>query len=159
MEKLSQYQLIDVREPAEFASEKISGTESYPLSKLESLYDKLGRQKPLLIICKSEMRSKKAATFLKEKGFSQIEILEGGIDAWKQAGLPVEKGSSRTWAMDRQVRFTAGALVLMGLMGSWTIHPNFIWLSTFVGAGLVFSAITNTCTMGVILAKMPWNQK
>jgi len=104
------------------------------------------------------MRSKKAADILKGKGFTNVEVLEGGIDTWKQHGHPVQVGQTQVWAMDRQVRMVAGSLVLLGvLLGVW-VHPGFYYLSGFVGAGLVFSALTDTCGMAMLLAKMPWNR-
>jgi rhodanese-related sulfurtransferase len=151
-------QFIDVREPAEFESEKIPGTRSFPLSQLENLSDALDRTQPLLITCRTGGRAQKAAEKLRLKGFTQVEILEGGIEAWKAAGKPTVVGSRKVWAMDRQVRCVAGSLVLVGALGGTFLHPGWYGLSAFVGAGLLFSALTNTCTMALLLARMPWNQ-
>ena len=83
----------------------------------------------------------------------------GGFEAWKKAALPFEKDENAPWALERQVRFVAGSLVLIGVLLSVFVHPYFIGLSGFVGAGLVFAAATDTCAMGMVLLKMPWNRK
>jgi len=85
-------------------------------------------------------------------------VIEGGMLAWSKAGLPVVNGELKVWSLERQVRFAAGALVVLGVVLSLMIHPYGIALSAFVGAGLVFAAVTDTCTMGLLLAKMPWNK-
>ena len=78
--------------------------------------------------------------------------------AWANANLPVVKGESMIWSLERQVRFTAGLLVLTGVLLAVLAHPYFILISVFIGAGLVFSAVTDTCAMGMMLARMPWNK-
>jgi len=80
------------------------------------------------------------------------------IEAWKKANLPVQKGQSKVWGMERQVRFAAGLLVLLGLVLSWILHPAFIALSFFISAGLIYSAVSDSCGMAMVLAKFPWNR-
>ena len=89
---------------------------------------------------------------------TNVSNVEGGIEAWKAAGLPVEKDANAVWSLERQVRFAAGSLVVIGVLLS-LISPYFILLSAFVGAGLVFAAVTDTCGMAMALAKMPWNKQ
>lgn len=84
-------------------------------------------------------------------------MLEGGVDAWEKAGLPVER-TPGPLPMFRQIQIGAGGLVLLGVVGSAVWHPMF-WLSAFVGAGLVFAGITGHCGLAMLLARMPWNQK
>jgi rhodanese-related sulfurtransferase len=86
-----------------------------------------------------------------------VVCVEGGTDAWEQAGLPVVRGH-KVISLDRQVRMAAGLLVLLGVGLSFLVHPAFSALSAFVGAGLLFAGITDTCGMAMLLAKMPWNQ-
>jgi hypothetical protein len=74
-----------------------------------------------------------------------------------EVGLPVVRGK-KTISLERQVRIAAGLLVLIGSLLGWLVHPVFIGLSAFVGAGLVFAGVTDTCGMGLMLARMPWNQ-
>jgi rhodanese-related sulfurtransferase len=90
-------------------------------------------------------------------GFTNVVNIEGGTLACEQAGLPVVRGQ-KTISLERQVRIAAGSLVLIGVVLSLQVHPYWIGLSAFVGAGLVFAGITDTCGMGMILARMPWNQ-
>ncbi len=90
-------------------------------------------------------------------GLSDVINIEGGTSAWEQAGLPVVRGK-KAMSLERQVRIAAGSLILVGVILSFVVHPYLIGISAFVGAGLVFAGITDTCGMGMMLAKMPWNQ-
>jgi rhodanese-related sulfurtransferase len=90
-------------------------------------------------------------------GFDEVHQLDGGLTAWEQAGFPLEKDEGAPWALERQVRFAAGLLVLAGL-GLSLIWPPAIGLSWFVATGLVFAGVTDWCGMGLLLAKMPWNR-
>jgi len=146
--------LVDVREPGEFASERAPDSVNIPLSRLETGAASLPRDRPLSIVCQNGARAADAARRLSALGFSDVRIVEGGLAAC--GGL--EKGPGGAWAMERQVRFGAGSLVLLGLALAWAFHPAFAVLSAFVGAGLVFSAATNTCGMAMLLARMPWNR-
>jgi rhodanese-related sulfurtransferase len=153
-------QLVDVREDAEFESEHIQGALSLPLSALDVDAAKIiQKDKPLFLVCRSGMRASKAAEQLEKFGFSDVKVLEGGLQAWTQEGKEVTRGTHRVWDIDRQVRFAAGSLVLTGVILSMFLHPYWIALSAFVGAGLVFSGVTNTCGMALCLARMPWNKK
>lgn len=153
------FQGIDVREPAEFESERIGAFLSLPLSALgREAAGKLDKNKPLYVLCRSGNRACKAADRLQELGFSDINVIEGGLEAWAQAGKPVVRGSRRVWSLDRQVRFAAGCLVIAGVALSKLAHPYWIGISLFVGAGLVFSGVTDTCGMAMLLARMPWNK-
>ncbi len=158
-EPLAGCQFIDVREPAEFSSEKIEGSKLLPLSQLPQMADSLDKNEPLVIVCQTGNRARRAASELATRGFANVSVLEGGIQAWKASGKPALKQLGGVWAMDRQVRFAAGLFVLLGLFGAFYVHPYFIGLSVFVAAGLIFSAVTNTCGMAVVLGKMPWNSR
>ncbi|MCB0272027.1 MAG: rhodanese-like domain-containing protein [Bdellovibrionales bacterium] len=151
--------IIDVREFSEFANENIQGSQHTPLSKLTSHIEDLSKDHTYYILCKSGNRACKAADELHARGFENFKVIQGGIEGWKQAGLPIQKGQSNVWSLERQVRMTAGALVTIGLTIGAFFHPYGYLVSAFVGVGLMFSAISDTCTMGLLLAKMPWNQK
>ena len=90
-------------------------------------------------------------------GVENLFSVEGGTLAWEKAGLPVVRGRE-VISLERQVRIAAGLLVVLGVMLGWLVHPGFLALSAFVGAGLVFAGLTDTCGMGLMLAKMPWNR-
>ena len=99
-----------------------------------------------------------AAAILKELGHLDILIVRGGLDAWVKAGNPIVRGASRVWSLERQVRFTAGLLVFSGTLAGLFIHRGAFLLAVFVSAGLMFSAVTDTCAMALVLAKLPWNR-
>ena len=152
-------QVIDVREFSEFNSERIAEAQLMPLSNFEKHADEIDHTKPVYLMCRSGNRARAAAEKLSKKGFTDVHVIEGGMLAWQQAKLPVVKGESKVWSLERQVRFAAGLLVLLGVVLTLAVHPFFIALSAFVGAGLVFAAVTDTCGMAMILARMPWNKE
>ncbi len=151
-------EVVDVREPVEFHSEKLKGSKNKPLSALGKTAIDLSKHQNIYLMCRSGNRASQAAEKLESLGYQNVLVIEGGLEECKREGIAVETGRAKVWALDRQVRFAAGALVLLGIFLSWALHPAFIGLSLFVGAGLVFSGVTNTCGMGMLLAKMPWNQ-
>ena len=152
-------QLIDVREYSEFAAQCIDGSEHVPLSELEKNVEKIDKTRCVYLICRTGNRASQAAKRLENIGIKNTVILAGGLEAWRQRGLPVKEGASKIWAMERQVRFAAGFLVILGFLLSWLIHPLFIVLSLFVASGLIYSAATDTCGMAMLLSRMPWNKK
>ncbi len=115
------------------------------------------RDVPLYIICKSGKRGENACELFRQAGFENVVNVEGGTMACEQTDLPLVRGK-KTISLERQVRIAAGSLVLVGAVLGWLVHPGFIGLSAFVGAGLVFAGVTDTCGMGMMLAKMPWNR-
>jgi rhodanese-related sulfurtransferase len=155
-------QVIDVREPSEYEAERIAGTRLVPLSALDrhpdTLDDTLDRTRAVYVVCRSGSRAAKAAGRLTALGWQDVRVLHGGLLAWAAAGRPVERGTRRTWSLERQVRFTAGLLVLTGVLLSILVHPWAVLLAGLVGGGLMFSAATDTCAMGMALARMPWNR-
>lgn len=151
-------QVIDVREFSEFNSERIADAQLMPLSNFEKHADEIDHSKPVYLMCRSGNRATQAAMKLASKGFTDIHVVKGGMTAWAGADLPIIKGESKVWSLERQVRFTAGLLVLAGVVLGFLLTPYLFILSGFVGAGLVFAAVTDTCGMAMVLAKMPWNQ-
>lgn len=159
--KLSQGSLVlvDVREPVEFVGERIQGAVNVPLSRFaaDQLPD-LPRGKMLVLQCQSGNRSGQAAQRLLQAGYGSVTHLQGGLNAWKAAGLPVYKGQNVPISIMRQVQITAGSLVVLGTVLGAFVSPAWLILSGFVGSGLVFAGVTNTCGMAMLLARMPWNQ-
>lgn len=151
-------QVIDVREFSEFNSERIADAQLMPLSNFEKHAAEIDHSKPVYLMCRSGNRAKQAAEKLAAKGFTDIHVIEGGMTAWAGAALPVVKGESKVWSLERQVRFTAGLLVVIGIVLGFTVSPYLFILSGFVGAGLVLAAVTDTCGMAMMLARMPWNR-
>lgn len=151
-------QVIDVREFSEFNSERIADAQLMPLSNFEKHAAEIDHSKPVYLMCRSGNRAKQAAEKLANKGFTDIHVVEGGMTAWATANLPIVKGASKVWSLERQVRFAAGSIVLIGVLFSIFVHPYLLLLSAFVAAGLMFSALTDTCGMAMVLARMPWNK-
>lgn len=151
-------QIVDVREYSEFETEKIQQAKLVSPSNFERQIEEIDRSQPVYLMCRSGNRAKQAAEKLIKRGFGDVHVIEGGMLAWESANLPTVKGASKVWSLERQVRFAAGSLVVLGTILSLLIHPYFIALSAFVGAGLVFAAVTDTCGMAMMLAKMPWNK-
>ena len=119
--------------------------------------DRANAEQPLYVICKSGARAEKACAAFMAAGFNNVVNVEGGTDAWSAAGLPVVRGKKAV-SLERQVRVAAGSLVLIGSAAGYFGPDYWIGLAAFVGAGLVFAGITDTCGMGMLLAKMPWNR-
>jgi rhodanese-related sulfurtransferase len=154
--------LLDVRTPAEFAKVHAIGAQLMPLDQLDPAAVSSLRSNPddpIYIICQSGGRSSKACAQLANSGLENLYSVDGGTAAWEKSGLPVERGSAKTISLERQVRIAAGSLVLIGLILARAIHPAFVALSAFIAAGLVFAGITDTCGMGMLLSKMPWNRR
>ena len=149
--------LVDIREPDEFARERVPGARNRPLGSLSSV--PAGGAKAVIFHCKSGMRTQANAQRLAEAADCQAYILDGGLDAWKRAGLPVAVDGRQPLEIMRQVQITAGALVLLGVvLGTW-VAPAFFGLSAFVGAGLVFAGVSGWCGMAKLLGLMPWNRR
>ena len=155
--------LLDVRTPAEHAEIHVPGVHLVPLDRFDATQlagvNGFAKDQPLFIFCRSGGRANQAAVKLEKGGYQECHVVEGGTEAWTEAGLPVERGPSRVLPLERQVRLAAGAIVLTGVLRAQLVSPAFIWLSGFIGAGLAFSGITGWCGMGMLLAKMPWNQR
>lgn len=150
--------IIDVREPAEFASAHIPGARSLPLGQLRSvaLAPQPGRK--LLMVCASGRRSSMACEHVAQAGH-EVFSLAGGLSAWEQAGGAVERGARKVIPLERQVMAIAGSLVLAGVLLSLFVHPWFLGLAAFVGAGLTVAGLTGFCGMALLLARAPWNQR
>jgi rhodanese-related sulfurtransferase len=117
------------------------------------------KDQPVFVLCRSGSRAKQAAEKLETEGFRECTVVEGGTLAWAEAGLPLNRGNSKVMSLERQVRIAAGTIVLCGVLLAHFVNPAFIWLSGFVGAGLIFAGITDTCAMGMLISKLPWNQR
>lgn len=154
-------ELVDVRMPTEFREVHATGAKNYPLDSLnpKSIVESRNGQgsEPLYVICKSGGRSAKAVQKFLDAGFDNVVNVEGGTTAWVEAALPVVRGK-KAISLERQVRILAGFLALLGGVLGIVVHPYFAGLSAFIGAGLMFAGISDTCGMGMMLSKMPWNQ-
>ena len=153
--------LVDVRSPAEFNAVHAKGAVLFPLDTLNprQLAQQLGlsSSSPAALLCASGNRAKKAAEKFFSESIPHCLVVEGGTHAWEAAGLPVTKGKG-VISIERQVRIGAGTMVLAGVLLGYYVHPGWYFLSGFIGCGLIFAGTTDCCGMGLLLAKMPWNQ-
>ena len=155
--------VLDVRTPVEFAEVHVPQAQNVPLDQFDpkSLLasGQVTKDQPVYLLCRSGARATKAAEKLAQQGLNNAVVVEGGTLAWIDAGLPVNRGKAKVISLERQVRIAAGSLVFIGVFLAIFVHPYFIALPGFVGAGLVFAVITDFCGMGLLLAKLPWNQR
>lgn len=148
--------LVDVRSPIEFEAEHIAGAINVPLELLDSRCDELSRNSQLLVICRSGKRAERGAYTLMGRGFHP-EVLEGGMIAWRKAGLPIEEGKKRL-SIERQIQVIVGSGVLTGILLGVFVNPWFLIIPGFFGVGLTFAGLSGTCALGILLGKAPWNK-
>jgi rhodanese-related sulfurtransferase len=146
--------LIDVREPDEYAREHLAGARLMPLSGFDRTALPAADGKTVVLQCNSGNRSRQLA----EQCGGEWHHLDGGIQAWKRAGLPVETERHAPLPIMRQVQIAAGSLIVLGQILAWLVAPAFALLSAFVGAGLIFAGITGTCGMARLLGRLPYNR-
>ncbi|MHB9863892.1 rhodanese-like domain-containing protein [Streptomyces sp. YIM S03343] len=162
--RLHEFTVIDVRTPAEYASGHLPGAINIPLDNLKKALPEIrhaAQQGKLLVVCASGSRSENACKQLAEEGIATA-TLSGGTGAWASQGNELQRPAAcetrSTWSMERQVRFSAGSLVLLGVILGYLVHPALLLIAAGVAGGLVFSAVTNTCAMAVMLGKLPHNR-
>jgi len=153
--------LVDVRTPAEFREASIAGSTNLPLGDLKRWAHELAARagdKPVALVCRTGRRAQEAREKLASQALD-LHVLEGGTVAWDRQGLPLQRepGAS-AMSIERQVRIAAGALTLASVGLGLFVHTSFLGLAAFVGAGQVFAGLSDTCGMGLLLAKMPWNR-
>ena len=150
--------LIDIREPDEFARRHVKGARSRPLTSLEATPLALEAGRDVIFTCRSGMRTAANARRLAALVNGHAYVLEGGVDGWATAGLPLAQDRKAPLEIMRQVQIAAGLLVLTGVALGLVVHPAFFGLSAFVGAGLTFAGATGYCGMARALQAMPWNR-
>ena len=148
--------LVDIREPEEFARKHIADARLAPLSVLPFLPPDPDRERPAVFYCHSGRRTHDSANVLDGRGFAATYCVDGGLDGWEKAGLPVIQRDAPL-PMSRQIQMVAGAMVFAFSLLSFSL-PAFTWLTLFVGAGLVFAGYSGICLMAKLLARMPWNR-
>lgn len=152
-------QIVDVRTPSEFEAAHIAGSKLAPLDALDPDHVKSAfrNEEPVYVVCKSGNRAKQAIEKLQAAGCENAVLVEGGITAWEQHDLPLNRGRE-TMSLERQVRIAAGLLIFAGTLLA-LLNPWFLIIPGFVGAGLAFAGITDSCAMGMLIAKAPWNRR
>lgn len=154
--------LIDVRTPIEFSQMHVAFARNIPLDLLDHetlLRDGIAsKDEPVYIICHTGKRGAQACQRLLESGLANIINIDGGTVACQHSDLPIVS-NKKVISLERQVRIAAGSLVVIGVVFGLVLHPAFIGISAFVGAGLIFAGVTDSCGMGLLLSKLPWNQR
>lgn len=152
--------LIDVREPAEYRSEKIEGAENIPLSKISvsDVQKYTQNNKKVILQCNSGNRSAQAGKKIDKHDDKNFYSLEGGIESWKQAGFSTKKSEGGVLPLNRQVQLAISLMILMGLVIYILGSPYGLILPLFAGLGLLNAALTGWCGMAKVLGMMPWNQ-
>jgi rhodanese-related sulfurtransferase len=150
--------LVDIRPADEHAREHIAAARNIPMDQLPSAAAQL-QGRPLIFHCRSGQRTRLNAQALQACTRSETYVLEGGLDGWKQAGLPVLRDASRPLELQRQVQIAAGTMVAAGTALGTMVSPWFHLLPGFVGCGLVFAGVTGFCGLARLLMKMPWNRR
>lgn len=150
--------LLDVRTPGEFETAHIAGAYNVPLDLLREHREEIIKHldQDVVLVCQAGQRAAQAEETLRKAGLANVHVLDGGIAAWIGKGLTVSRGAQR-WDLERQVRLAAGALVALSILVSIVV-PGAKWLAFAIGAGLTFAALTNTCAMGMLIARLPYNR-
>ncbi len=151
--------LLDVRTPGEFEMAHIPGAYNVPLATLAEHAREISSivDAQIVLVCQSGSRARQADSALRSLGMSNLHLLDGGIIAWQAAGMTVNRGVKRM-SLERQVRITAGAIVAVGAILALSVNPLFASISALIGCGLVFAGLTDTCAMGMLLARLPYNR-
>ncbi len=160
MESGARVSLIDVRTPAEYAAMHVDGSVLMPVDTLDcaAALATAADATVRVVVCQSGQRALRAANKLAAAGGVGFLVLDGGLSAWKKAGLPVIRGRFAL-PLERQVFIAAGALVAAGVLLGWLVDPRGYALSGLVGVGLMLAGITGYCPMAILIARMPWNQR
>jgi rhodanese-related sulfurtransferase len=152
--------LVDVREADEHARERIPGAYHLPLSMLDQTALVEHRGKPVIFHCRSGARTLANASRLAAKAeeASRAYILEGGLEAWARARLPVVVDHRQPIDLQRQVYLSTGSLGFLGALLGLLVSPWFLALPLVVGAGLIVAGVTGFCGMARLLVRAPWNR-
>lgn len=151
--------VLDVRTPLEFEEMHIAGSRHIPVDELAGCCDQLDPSQRYLLICRSGKRAEKAHRILEENGFNDLCILEGGVLAWEEGKLPLNRKELKVLPLMRQVQLVIGVLALTGSVLAMVVNPWFALIPAFLGAGLTMAGATGWCGLALLLARMPWNQK
>ena len=150
--------MLDVRTPGEFDNAHIEGAYNVPLDHLhEHATEVRAAAGPVVLLCQSGRRAQQAEQLLRRSGMANVHVLEGGMNAWMSRGHSVRRVRARI-SLERQVRIAAGALVAIGAVGALAVSPLLATIPLAIGSGLVFAGLTDTCAMGMLLARLPYNR-
>jgi rhodanese-related sulfurtransferase len=151
--------LLDVRTPGEYETVHIPGAYNVPLDNLSEHAHEIRADvsDPVVLVCQSGARARVAEEALRRCSMKNLHVLDGGVNGWIAADGNVVRGAKRI-SLERQVRMAAGALAAIGGMLALAVNPLFALLPAFVGGGLVFAGVTDTCGMAMVLSRLPYNR-
>lgn len=151
--------LLDVRTPGEYETVRIRGAYNVPLDQLGEHAEEMGAtvDEPVVLICQSGARARKAEEALKNCSMTNLHVLDGGVNGWVAAGMAVDRAAKRM-SLERQVRIAAGAMAAVGAVLALVVNPLFALVPAFVGGGLVFAGVTDTCGMAMVLSRLSYNR-
>jgi rhodanese-related sulfurtransferase len=151
--------LLDVRTPGEYEAVHIRGAYNVPLDTLGEHGPEIRAhvEEPVVLVCQSGSRARKAEEALKGAGMPNLHVLDGGVNGWVAAGKPVLRGARRV-SLERQVRMMAGGLAAAGGALALVAAPAFAVVPLLVGSGLVFAGATDRCGMALVLSRLPYNR-
>lgn len=154
------FELLDVRTPPEYASAHVSGAKLLPLNDLnaKAFFSGHTQGTPIYVFCQTSARASKAIEQIERAGCGDCILVEGGMQAWIDAGLPVHRGARSVLPLMRQVQIVVGALAAAGSILALAVNSWFAVLPLLLGSGLLFAGITGTCGLALVLARMPWNR-
>jgi len=153
--------LIDVRTPGEYFTAHVPGARLLPLDDLDAAAfrrERNGDHSPVYVLCQTGSRARRAIDKLAKAGLEACVLVEGGTQAWIDAGLPVTRGPSRVLPLMRQVQVAVGSLSALGALLALTVNPFFAAIPLVTGCGLLIAGLTGFCGLALVLAKMPWNK-
>ena len=161
LESGSAHLLLAVRTSAEYAGAHVPGAALIPLNalKVEACLAQHQPRTPIYVLCQAGARARKAIEQFQRAGCDDCVLVEGGTQAWIDAGLPVHRGGTHVLPLLRQVQIVVGSLAAVGATFALTVNPWFAMVPLFLGCGLLFAGITGTCGMALLLARMPWNRE
>jgi rhodanese-related sulfurtransferase len=156
--------VVDVRTPGEYAEGHVAGSINVPLHDVDRSVDAIsaaaeGRR--IALVCRTGQRAEKARAILRARLQCDAHVVEGGVVAWERAGRPLSRpdASGAPMSLERQVRIAAGAMVAAGTLLGVVVSAGFLAVPAFVGCGLVFAGVTDTCGLAMVLARLPWNRR
>ncbi|MBC6413576.1 MAG: rhodanese-like domain-containing protein [Chromatiales bacterium] len=150
-------QIVDVRTPSEYISERLEAAMSVPLTHFDQLAMSLDKSRDVYVMCRSGRRAEEFCQRMDALGYRTF-CVDGGLQAWLKQDFPVLRTPGQPWSLERQTRFAIGLLVLVGVLLALTVHPGFIYLCGFIGLGLMYAGATDFCGMSLLLARLPWNK-
>jgi rhodanese-related sulfurtransferase len=153
--------LLDVRTSPEYTTAHVAGAKLVPLDKLNAaafLEERGACDKPLYVICEAGTRARSAIEKFRRAGYEGCVLVEGGIRAWMESGLPVNRGTGRVLPLMQQVQVTVGLISIIGAVLALAVNAWFAVIPLALGCGLLFAGLTGFCGLALVLAKMPWNR-